>query len=72
MGVKLTFNKSFELGGAAGTNNASLGVITTDGEPIDNVVSVNVEQHLEGFPMMTIKVMVRETFADNAAVRLKK
>ena len=72
MGVKLTFNKSFELAGAAGTNNASLDVITTDGEQVDDVVSVSVEQNVGGFPMMTLKVLVRETFAQNAAVRLKK
>jgi len=72
MGVSLTFTKSFEHSGAAGMNNASLAVCTTDGEWLENVLAVEIEQPLESQPIMTIKVRVIETFAENAAARLKK
>ena len=72
MGVKLTFSKSFELHGAAGAEKASLDVLTTDGEPVDNVISVTVDQTIGNSPTMTLVVMVEESYAENVAVRLKK
>lgn len=72
MGVKLTFRKDFECWGGAGKNMADLAPCTVDGEPIDDVLACTVESKVDSFPIMTIKVMVRETFADSVAVRLKK
>ena len=72
MSVKLTFRKDFECSGGAGRNRADLAPYTVDGEPIANVISCSVESGIEQLPKMTLVVYVRETFAENAAVRLKK
>ena len=72
MSVKLTFRKDFECVGGAGMYNADLAPYTVDGEPIADVLACSVEASVEQFPVMTLKVRVTETFAENAAVRLKK
>jgi len=72
MGVKLTFRKSFECAGGAGIGNANLEPCTMEGEPIANVLTCSVEGGAERSLVMTIKVMVTETFAQNTATRLRK
>ncbi len=72
MGVSLTFRKDFECPGGAGRNMADLAPYTTDGEPIDNVLACSVEGGVGQLPVMILKVQVTETFAENAAARLKK
>ena len=70
--VKLTFRKDFECPGGAGVNNADLSPYTVDGEPIHGVIACSVESGVEQFPVMTLKVRVTETFAENTATRLRK
>jgi len=72
MSVKLTFRKDFECPGGAGVNNADMVPYTVGGEPIADVLACSVESGVDQMPVMTLKVMVRETFAENAAARLKK
>ena len=72
MGVKLTFRKDFECIGGAGKDMADIVPCTVEGELIEGVVSCCVEGGVDQIPMMTIKVHVFETFAENAAVRLRK
>ena len=72
MSVKLTFRKDFECSGGAGVNNADLAPYTVDGEPIADVLACSVESGVDQRPKMTLVVLVTETFAENAAVRLKK
>jgi len=72
MAVKLTFKKDFECTGGAGTNYADLAPYTTDGEPIADVIACSVEARVDSLPVMTLKVLITETFAENAAARLKK
>ena len=72
MGVKLTFRKDFECPGGAGMNMAVIAPYTVDGERIDGVIACMVEGGVDQLPVMTIKVLIKESFAQNAAVRLKK
>jgi hypothetical protein len=70
--MKLTFRKDFECSGGAGVGYADLAPYTVDGELIEGVQSCTVEAGVGKFPVMTLKVMVMETFAENVAVRLKQ
>ena len=63
--MKLTFTKDFP------TQDCTVCPITMDGEFIECVISCKVESHADAMSTMTLTVLVRETFADQAARRLK-
>jgi len=68
MCVKLTFRKDF----GCENGHANLMPCTIDGEEIWGVIACTVESGANQLPVMTLKVHIMETFAQNAAVRLKK
>jgi hypothetical protein len=70
--VKLTFFKDFEAVGAAGMDKASLMACTTDGEPIDKVISCSVSNEVGALPKMTLVVYVDEHISDVVAARMKE